>query len=657
MKKLSKSKFRTGLDCPNKLYFLSKGNLYYNKKIDDPFLESLAQGGFQVEELARLHYPEGRFIEAHPGDYEASVAETHPLIEGHENIAIYEAAFEFDGYYVRSDVVVKQGNHVKLIEVKAKSYDPNNDYEFIGKRSALTSEWKPYLFDLAYQYYVASNAYPNLKITSYLMLADKSKEAQIEGLNQLFRIPLKDQGNQRFDIERKVHSLEDVGNSVLSEKNVQSIIDDIISGKYKYHENLSFKEAIDLLKQVYFEEKYPNWPTNFSTCKKCEFRADQSDVPVGQELGYLKCFKTQHQWTDSCCSKPSAFEVWNYQGKNLIEENRLFIKDLKEQDFKVEPKAGQISTSERRWIQVEKRKDCDDSIYCLNEELRDAMRLWKYPLHFIDFETSSVALPFFKGGRPYEQVAFQFSHHKVLENGTITHQTEFIDAEPGHFPNFEFARSLKRALEQDNGSIFMFATHENSVLNAIINQLRLSKESDKDQLMVFFKSITKPTANNTESWTGDRIMIDLRDVVLKYYYNPLTKGSNSIKDLLPAVLESDNDLQTRYAKSIGDLGISSLNFDSNHIWITKEKGKVINPYKMLPPLFENWNSNEKDILISGISDIANGGEAMTAYAKLQYVDITDKEREELVSGLKKYCELDTLAMVMIWEHLEKLRTN
>lgn len=654
MKKLSKSKFRTGIDCPNKLYFLSKGNLYYNKKIDDPFLESLAQGGFQVEELARLHYPDGRFIEAHPGDYEASVAETHPLIESHENIAIYEAAFEYDGYYVRSDVVVKKGEHVKLIEVKAKSYDPNNDYEFIGKRGALTSQWKPYLFDLAYQYYVASNAYPNLKITSYLMLADKSKEAQVEGLNQLFRIPSKEEGNQRFDIERKVHSLEDVGDSVLSEKNVQPIIDDIISGKYKYHKNLSFKEAIDLLKQVYFKEEYPNWPTNFSACKKCEFRADQSDVPEGQERGYLKCFKTQHQWTDSCCTKPSAFEVWNFQGKNLIEENRLFIEDLEEQDFKVEPKAGQISSSERRWIQVEKRKNGDNSIYCLNEELRDEIKQWKYPLHFIDFETSSVALPFFKGGRPYEQVAFQFSHHKVLENGTITHQNEFIDAEPGHFPNFEFARSLKRALEEDNGSIFMFATHENSVLNAIINQLRLSKESDKDQLMSFLKSITKSTANNTESWKGDRVMIDFRDIVLKYYYNPLTKGSNSIKDLLPAVLESDNHLQTRYAKSIGELGISSLNFDSKHIWITKEKGKVDNPYKMLPPLFENWNSNEKDILISGISDIANGGEAMTAYAKLQYVDMTGKEREELVFGLKKYCELDTLAMVMIWEHLKGL---
>jgi len=34
----------------------------------------------------------------------------------------------------------------------------------------------------------------------------------------------------------------------------------------------------------------------------------------------------------------------------------------------------------------------------------------KYPYHFIDFETSTVAIPFHKGMRPYEPVAFQFSH-------------------------------------------------------------------------------------------------------------------------------------------------------------------------------------------------------------------------------------------------------
>ncbi len=30
--------------------------------------------------------------------------------------------------------------------------------------------------------------------------------------------------------------------------------------------------------------------------------------------------------------------------------------------------------------------------------------------------------------------------------------------------------------------------------------------------------------------------------------------------------------------------------------------------------------------------------------------MTDREREELSGALLKYCELDTLAMVMIYEH-------
>jgi hypothetical protein len=34
-----------------------------------------------VEELARLHYPEGVFIEANPGDYEVSINETLPYLK------------------------------------------------------------------------------------------------------------------------------------------------------------------------------------------------------------------------------------------------------------------------------------------------------------------------------------------------------------------------------------------------------------------------------------------------------------------------------------------------------------------------------------------------------------------------------------------------
>ena len=47
--------------------------------------------------------------------------------------------------------------------------------------------------------------------------------------------------------------------------------------------------------------------------------------------------------------------------------------------------------------------------------------------------------------------------------------------------------------------------------------------------------------------------------------------------------------------------------------------------------------------------LKEGGAATIAYAKLQFTHMSDFEREELRKALLKYCELDTLAMVMIVE--------
>ena len=63
MRYLTKSRFKLGLECPNKLYFANKKGEYANVKQENPFLLALASGGFQVEELARLHYPSGILIE------------------------------------------------------------------------------------------------------------------------------------------------------------------------------------------------------------------------------------------------------------------------------------------------------------------------------------------------------------------------------------------------------------------------------------------------------------------------------------------------------------------------------------------------------------------------------------------------------------------
>ena len=55
---LTKSRFKLAMEYPTKLYYTGKGE-YINQDLDDPFLLALAEGGFQVGELAKHYFPGG----------------------------------------------------------------------------------------------------------------------------------------------------------------------------------------------------------------------------------------------------------------------------------------------------------------------------------------------------------------------------------------------------------------------------------------------------------------------------------------------------------------------------------------------------------------------------------------------------------------------
>src|SRR5690554_840572 len=90
-KPLTKSRFKLGLECPNKLFFTSDPS-FVNTQVDDPFLQTLAEGGFQVEELARLHYPEGVFIDAEHYAYQLALDQTQQHFSN-PYTTLFEAAF------------------------------------------------------------------------------------------------------------------------------------------------------------------------------------------------------------------------------------------------------------------------------------------------------------------------------------------------------------------------------------------------------------------------------------------------------------------------------------------------------------------------------------------------------------------------------------
>ena len=646
---LTKSRFKLGMECPTKLFYAGKEREYANENLEDSFLAALAQGGFQVGELARAYFPGGHQIRTL--DRKAVLVETSALLKK-PSVVIFEAAIQFRSLFIRTDILVKTGRRLDLIEVKAKSYDLETDGDFIGKQGGITSVWKPYLLDAAFQKYVLAQAFPDLEVRAFLMLADKSSTCPTDGLHQKFRIVTNDQGRRRAEMTSPLSQAE-MDQRILCQVNVDracSLIEktplEVVVGP------TGFLDRIEWLAGCYERNQKIITPPS-TACAKCEFRATADEEVKGLMSGFKECWRQDFKWNDADFSRPSVLDLWNYRGKaNLIDQRRVKMADVTEADINPagDGRPG-LSQSQRQWLQVEKAQREDASVWIDQKALKRVMKQWKFPLHFIDFETTRVAIPFNAGCRPYELVAFQFSHHVVREDGTIEHKGQYLNAERGVFPNYEFVRALKKELEVDEGAIFRYATHENSTLTAIDRQMAEDPRSPGDQaeLRAFIRSITNSPKDSTETWTGPRSMIDLCEMVKRYYYAPQTNGSNSIKAVLPAILNTSDLLKAKYAKPIyGSAGgIPSLNF-KDQVWIKMSSGQVQDPYKLLPKMFAGISDHDFGRL-SEDDELRDGGAAMTAYARMQFEEMEDGERLSISQALRRYCELDTLAMVMIYE--------
>ena len=659
---LTKSRFKEGLECPTKLYY-SKNSEYQNNQLDDPFLESLAEGGYQVGELAKFLISDQPYINditIESLDYEESINSTNEKLKN-KYVSIAESAFLYKNLFIRVDLLQKKDNEINIYEVKSKSwgYEGVDDAEFKvfikeykrgenkGKR-VIDPNWKFYLYDIAFQRYIVRNLFPEKKINTHLVLADKLSKTTIEGLNQFFKIENKN-GRKSVSVKKSLNITE-LGTLPLKVVNVDQVCDFIENTEI---EGNSFVDHIEHVSNLY-KQKIREWRKVDHNCFKCQYRNDSF---FGLKSGFHECFK------NSGFNLNKEFNlverIWRGTKKETDRGNFL-INEVNEEEYlnnDVEDENG-MSTSFRQYIQIKKEKEKDNTPY-YHEFLSDVIEGLEKPYHFIDFETSGVAIPFHKNRSPYESVAFQYSYH-LFDDDKIEHKGEYINTQP-EFPNYSFIRSLKNEFSPNlKGTIFRYHNHENTILNKIYTQL-INESSievpDRNELIDFIKEISQPTQSNKGEWKpSNNNMVDLYKLIVSLYYSPFSKGSNSIKHILPSVINDSLFLKSKYSKPIyGTDQIPSKNF-INHSWLNE---KELDPYKSLPPVFSNINDdyvgfvNGQNLSFNTIND---GGAAMTAYAYLQFGDIESNLRESIKKSLLKYCELDTMAMVMIFEHfLEKTK--
>jgi hypothetical protein len=557
---------------------------------------------------------------------------------------IFEAAFLYENLFIRADIVQKTGNSIRLIEVKSKSINPSDPKDSLFTDKGLPkAKWNLTLQDIAFQTHVLQEANPSMEIQPFLMLVDKENPAVVDAMNSFFFLKkCDDQSNPEVVLSKPLPpEILQKKNWILCEICVRNAVD--LLHKENYNGKTFAQRAKD------WSENYANnkkiAPILSSVCRDCQFRATADEIKMGKKSGYHECWRAVTGLPDAKLEHGTVLEIWNYNKKDEMLAAGIY------HQTQVNPESFTGSKAPRQQQQVTcVQKNITTPLVDLSGLATDLSR-WQFPLHFIDFETIRAAIPFHKDSAPYQQVAFQFSHHLVGKDRHIRHEGQWISLQRGHWPNEDFLKNLQAQLSQDGGTILHYAHHEQQVLEDMADQV----ENRNARLAAWARGLMN--SSKGDHGQGKGRMVDLQKILVQRYYHPLSGGSNSLKKILPAILSPGGKLHGKYIRPIyGAESMPSLNLEKGKAWVSATSS---DPYELLPPVAAGIpKGTEKVYGVAGKDDkIDQGGAAMTAYAKVQFTECSKEEVAGIEKALLQYCELDTLAMVMLWEEWQEQIKN
>jgi predicted RecB family nuclease len=145
-------------------------------------------------------------------------------------------------------------------------------------------------------------------------------------------------------------------------------------------------------------------------------------------------------------------------------------------------------------------------------DLRSVLAGLERPLYFLDFETFNPAVPLYPGTRPYQQIPFQWSVHRMGADGETTHAEYLHDGLDD--PRPPLSGALIEALGS-KGPICVYSSFEQTQLRGL-----------QEALPMHAAALAR-IANR---------LVDLLPVVRNHVYHPDFHGSFSIKRVLPALV-------------------------------------------------------------------------------------------------------------------------
>jgi hypothetical protein len=210
-----------------------------------------------------------------------------------------------------------------------------------------------------------------------------------------------------------------------------------------------------------------------------------------------------------------------------------------------------------------------------NTKIADFLGTLRYPLYYLDFETIGPAIPMFNGTRPYQPIPFQFSLHVAKDESSSPVHFSFL-ADGTDDPRPALLVALEKVLGNTGSIIVYNQGFEEGILAECARAF--------------------PEYGGRVNRVRSRLVDLLKPFSKFHYYNPLQKGSASLKSVLPAV--------------------TGRNYDG--------------------------------------LEINDGQDASIAFQAVTYGEVSREETNKVRAYLEKYCALDTEGMIWIVDKLREM---
>jgi hypothetical protein len=524
-----------------------------------------------------------------------------------DQVVIYGAVLRFGVLQTRIPILVKDKNDFTLVQIHGKLWKSHErDMSVFTDRSSSSAE---YTREAAYRVWILQKMIPDSSVKVDMFFPD-SKFRSVS--DNLFR-KLSEVKKVSKELIREVESL------FVKVDGTAAVMKIFLSPGAEYlHPLIPRKTLSEQIQYLTGAVEEGMEMIIHPGCRNCSFRTS------GALSGEKGCWDT-HLKAEDAPALPQVFELighgndaevasgYHYQHQIEIPETMNTFDDL------ITGSGSTITLQQRRGLQLLAANDKRLPREWIKPTLLKNLSSLKWPLHFIDFEAATSAIPMTMAGFPYEPLLFQFSCHTLYENGEIVHSSYLKKSESDEYIT-EFTDELLSIPDINSGTILHYSPYEKQALHKLLKIVSRSSRFEERMINGLQEMIS-----GDDSVNAHNRFVDLSKWVRDFYFNSEMTGSLGLKHIFLSVLRISESVKEKYSEIIPGTGIDFPVVETN------SSGGINDPYSQ--------------IQTASIS-IEDGSSAMYAwiYSRMS------KNKEAIYKDLETYCNLDSLAMVILTEH-------